>query len=166
MRITSPTVTPRTVVGATLTVVAVVGAVWLGITLLGVLIAAFVALLLAAALKPLALRLEQRLGSRTTAAAVLHGGLVVIVVGFGGLALPMILDQIGAFAAAIPELYASLRGKMLATDSATLHRLAAALPAKLDPGTAATLDAGAMISWAQQAVQIVFTTIGVLALSF
>jgi predicted PurR-regulated permease PerM len=166
LRITSPSVTPRAVIAATLTAVAVVGAVWLGVRLGSVLIALFVALLLSAAFHPVVERLEPRLRSRTAAAAVVHFSLVALVLGFAVLALPFMLEEASGFVAALPEIYASLRAKLLAADSETLNKIASALPVTLDSSSAPALDTGSMVGMARHAASAMFTTIAVLALSF
>src|SRR5688572_4014484 len=79
-----------------------------------------------------------------TAALLVHATLVAIAVGFVLLILPVLVQQIGSLWSSIPDLYASLRGQMLASDSTTLQRAAAALPDSFDPAGGASLDSLSM----------------------
>jgi predicted PurR-regulated permease PerM len=131
--------TPRDVVLATLTATAVVAAMALAREVFGALIAFFVAVLLSSAVQPLVTRLEKRL-TRNAAALLVHAGMVVTALAVALLLLPVLIEQIGQLWSSVPELYASLRSKMIGSDSASLHRIAGALPEKIDLGRGASLD--------------------------
>lgn len=133
--------TAREVVLATLTAALVVGAMALAREVLGTLIAFFVAVLISSAVQPLVALLERRTTlSRSTAALAVHAAMVVIAIGFVLLLLPVLVDQVGSLWSSVPDLYASLRSSMIASDSESLHRIAGVLPETIDPGAGASLD--------------------------
>jgi len=127
------------VVLATLTAAAVVAGMLLAREVFGALIAFFVAILLSSAVQPLVTRLEKRM-TRNAAALLVHAAMVVITLVVAVLLVPVLVEQIGQLWSSVPELYASLRSKMIASDSASLHRIAGALPETVDLGSGASLD--------------------------
>jgi predicted PurR-regulated permease PerM len=122
----------RDVVAATLTVVGVLGGIALLIPLRGALISFFVAVLLSSAVQPIVMRLQGRLGGRFAAAVLVHVGLVAVLVGFALVLLPLVAEQVASLWRSLPGLYSSLREQMASSDSSSLQRLAASLPAALD----------------------------------
>jgi predicted PurR-regulated permease PerM len=131
--------TPRDVVLATLTAASVVAAMALTREVFGALVAFFVAVLVSSAVQPLVTRLEKKM-TRNTAALVVHAGMVVITLAVALLLLPVLIEQVGQLWSSVPDLYVSLRSNMIASDSASLHRIAGALPEKIDLGRGASLD--------------------------
>lgn len=124
---------------ATLTAAAVVAAMALAREVFGALIAFFVAVLVSSAVQPLVTRLEKRM-SKSAAALLVHAGMVVITLAVALLLLPVLIEQVGQLWSSVPDLYGSLRSKMITSDSASLHRIAGALPEKIDLGHGASLD--------------------------
>ena len=161
--------TPREVVLATLTAALVVGAMALAREVFGALIAFFVAVLLASAVQPLVAMIERRgKMTRNGAALAVHAGIVVIALGFVILLLPVLIEQVSSLWSSVPDLYVSLRSKMIASDSASLHRIAGALPERIDPsGGGASLDS---LSFALAGMgrlgSALLTGAGILVLSF
>ncbi len=163
--------TPREVVLATLTAALVVGAMALAREVFAALIAFFVAVLMSSAVQPLVARLERRAAgrlSRSGAALAVHAGVVVIALGFVLLLLPVLIDQVGSLWSSVPDLYASLRSTMIASDSESLHRIAGALPERIDPSSGgASLDS---LSFALAGLgrlgSALLTAAGILVLSY
>jgi len=120
-------------VAGTLAAVLVVGAMALVLEFYPALISLFVAVLMASAVQPVVALLERRM-NRTTAALLVHAAIVVLVATFTILVLPLMVEQVQSFWSSLPELYTSLRQQMLDSASASLNRIAYALPASIDPG--------------------------------
>ena len=158
---------PREVVLATLTAALVVGAMLLALEIVGALIGFFVAVLVSSAMQPVVALLERRM-SRTAAALVVHGGLVVIALGFAILLLPVLIGQVESLWSSVPELYRSLRTAMFASDSASLHRIAGALPEAIDPsGGGASLDSLSFaLAGLGRLASALLTGAGILVLSY
>jgi predicted PurR-regulated permease PerM len=168
---TPATWSPREVVLATLTAVLVVAAMALAREVFGALIAFFVAVLLSSAVQPLVALLERRARgrlSRSRAALLVHAAIVVVAVGFALLLLPVLIEQVSSLWSSVPDLYASLRSKMIASDSESLHRIAGVLPEKVDPSAGgASLDS---LSFALAGLgrlgSALLTAAGILVLSY
>ena len=162
--------TPREVVLATLTAALVVGVMMLAREVFGALIALFVALLLSSAIQPLVALVERRANGKLTrsqAALAVHAAIVVVLLGFVVLLLPVLIEQVGSLWASVPELYTSLRSKMIASDSESLHRIAGYLPATIDPSAGASLDSlsVALAGLGRLASALLYAA-GILVLSF
>ena len=160
--------TPREVVLATLTAALVVGAMALAREVFGTLICFFVAVLLSSAVQPLVGLLERRSKlSRSGAALAVHAGLVVIALGFVVLLLPVLVEQVSSLWSSVPELYASLRRSMIASDSESLHRIAGVLPEKIEPGGGASLDSLSLaLAGLGRLGSALLTAAGILVLSY
>ena len=126
------TTRPRDVIAATLVAAGVLCGLALLIPLRGSLVCLFVAILLSSALQPVVTRLQRRLGSRFGATVVVHVVLVAALIGVSMAVVPLVAEQIGSLWSSIPELYTSLRSQMIHSESASLQRLADALPPTLD----------------------------------
>lgn len=161
---------PREVVLATLTAALVVAAMWLAREVFGALIAFFVAVLLSSAVQPLVALVERRAGSklgRNGAALAVHAAIVVLLIGFAVLILPVLVDQVASLWSSVPDLYASLRRSMFASDSASLHRIAAALPETIDTGGGASLDSlSVALAGLGRLGSALLTAAGILVLSY
>jgi predicted PurR-regulated permease PerM len=120
------------IAAATLVAVAVAGALALLLVIYGALVSLFVGVLVASAVQPLVARLERRM-RRTTAALLVHVAIVALAAGFAVLLLPLLIDQVRALWSSLPGLYASLHRQMVESGSASLQRIAVALPAAIDP---------------------------------
>ena len=162
--------TPREVALATLTGALVVGALGLALEVFGALIALFVALLLSSAIQPLVALVERRANGRLTrsqAALAVHAAIVLVLLGFVVLLLPVLIEQVSSLWASVPELYTSLRSKMIASDSESLHRIAGYLPETIDPSGGASLDSlsVALAGLGRLASALLYAA-GILVLSF
>jgi predicted PurR-regulated permease PerM len=155
------------VVAATLAAAAVVGALALMLEFYGVLISLFVAVLMASALQPLIAFLERRM-TRASAALLVHIAVVALAAGFAVLVLPLVVDQVRSLWSSLPGMYASLREQMLQSDSASLYRVAAALPAGIDPAAGgASLDSLSLaLAGLGRLGFALLTTAGIVALSY
>jgi predicted PurR-regulated permease PerM len=132
--VTTPAgLTSRAVVAGTLTAVLVVGAMLLFVEFLPAFLSLFVAVLLASAVQPLVARLERRM-RRDRAALLVHVAIVALAFGFAVLLLPVLVEQVRSLWSSLPGLYVSLREQMAASDSASLQRMAAALPPTIAVG--------------------------------
>lgn len=125
------TTRPRDVIAATLVAAGVLCGLALLIPLSGALVCLFVAILLSSALQPVMSRLQRR-RSRFVAAVAVHVVLVAALIGVSMAIVPLMAEEIGSLWSSIPELYTSLRGQMIHSSSASLQRLADALPPTLD----------------------------------
>jgi predicted PurR-regulated permease PerM len=123
---------PRDVIAATLVAVGVLCGLALLIPLGGALVCLFVAILLASALQPIIVRLQRRMHSRFVAAVVVHAVMILALVAASLVIVPLVAEQVGSLWRSIPELYTSLRSQMVQGSSASLQRLADALPPALD----------------------------------
>ena len=158
---------PRQVVAGTLVAAAVVGALALVLEFYGALVSLFVGVLLASAVQPLVARLEKRM-PRATAALLVHVAMVGLAIGFTIVLLPLIVDQVRELWSSLPDLYASLHQNLVGSPSASLRRIAAALPTKLDPGAGgASLDS---LSFALEGLgrlsSALLVAAGIIALSY
>lgn len=127
-------------VAGTLAAAAVIGSLALVLEFYGALVSLFVGVLLASAVQPVVARLEKRM-PRTTAALLVHTAIVGLAIGFTVVVLPLIVDQVRELWSSLPDLYASLHQQMEWSPSASLRRLAATLPPRIDPGAGgASLD--------------------------
>jgi predicted PurR-regulated permease PerM len=162
--------TTREVVLATLTAALVVGAMALAREVFGALIALFVAVLLSSAVQPLITRLERRANGRlrrSGAALAVYAGIVVLAIGFVIILLPVLIEQVSALWSSVPDLYASLRSKMIASDSESLHRIAGYLPERIDPSAGASLDSlSVALAGLGRLASGLLTAAGILVLSY
>ena len=162
--------TTREVVLATLTAALVVGAMALAREVFGALIALFVAVLLSSAVQPLVTRLERRANGRLTrsgAALAVYAAIVVLAIGFVIILLPVLIEQVSALWSSVPDLYASLRSRMIASDSESLHRIAGYLPERIDPSAGASLDSlSVALAGLGRLASGLLTAAGILVLSY
>ena len=162
--------TTREVVLATLTAALVVGAMALAREVFGALIALFVAVLLSSAVQPLVTRLERRANGRlrrSGAALAVYAAIVVLAIGFVIILLPVLIEQVSALWSSVPDLYASLRSRMIASDSESLHRIAGYLPERIDPSAGASLDSlSVALAGLGRLASGLLTAAGILVLSY
>jgi predicted PurR-regulated permease PerM len=162
--------TTREVVLATLTAALVVGAMALAREVFGALIALFVAVLLSSAVQPLITRLERRANGRlrrSGAALAVYAAIVVLAIGFVIILLPVLIEQVSALWSSVPDLYVSLRSKMIASDSESLHRIAGYLPDHIDPSAGASLDSlSVALAGLGRLASGLLTAAGILVLSY
>lgn len=166
------TTRPRDVIAATLVAAGVLCLLALLIPLGGSLVCLFIAILLSSAIQPLVVRLQRRLGSRFVAAVVVHVVLVAALIGISIAVVPLVAEQIGSLWSSVPELYTSLRAQMIHSSSASLQRLAEALPPTLDlsmaePSTGSLPRALAFVGvWAAALFNGLLVFAAILVLSF
>ncbi len=154
-------------VAGTLAAAAVVGALALLLEFYGALVALFVGVLLASAVQPVVARLERRM-PRTRAALLVHTAIVLLAIAFTVVVLPLIVDQVRELWSSLPDLYASLHRKMVWSPSASLRRLAAALPPRIAPGAGgASLDSlEFLLAGLGQLSSALLVSAGIIALSY
>lgn len=167
---TAAGLTPRSVVAGTLIAVLTVAAMLLVVEFLHALLSLFVAVLLASAVQPLVARLQRRM-SRGLAALVVHAAIVALAAGFVVVALPMLVQQLVSLWESLPALYGSLREQLAGSDSASLQRIAGALPAAIDvAGRGVSPVSPDSLSFALAGLgwlgSVLFTTAAILVLSF
>jgi predicted PurR-regulated permease PerM len=163
---TLPGPSARRIVATTLTWAGVGVLLFLALHFVEVFLAFFVAILVAAAGRPL-VQLFERLGvSRSLASIIAHAMLVAVALTFAVLALPLLLEQGAALYAELPTRYDELRKSLLGGDSVTLRRIALALPRAIAKPQAAGLDSMASaLAWGATVATIVLTSTAVLILS-
>ena len=99
---------PAQVALAGLTLLAVFGAALLVLRLLDVLIMVFVALVIAATLRPMVSFLQQRRIPKALAVALIYLGILAVLAGLFVLVIPALVNQGGALVRSLPQVYASL----------------------------------------------------------
>lgn len=113
---------------ATLSVVAVVGIVWLVYQYRGVVALLMLAIVLSTAIRPLVNWLRDRGIPRGLGVVLVYLGLMAVLAIVITLVAPPLVAQIGAIGARLPEYYQGLRATLLASPSPLLRDLAEALP--------------------------------------
>ena len=99
---------PSQVAIAGITLLAVIGAVLLVFRLLDLLILVFVALVIAATLRPMVAYLQRRKLPKTLALSIIYLGILGVIVGLFVLVIPVLVDQGGALVRNLPKLYSDL----------------------------------------------------------
>jgi predicted PurR-regulated permease PerM len=132
-----------------------------------VFLAAFVGVVLAAAMRPIVAALARH-GLRRDLGALLAFTLIsALAAGVVVLALPLVADQIAAVAARVPGYYAELRGWLSHSPSRILRHTAAHLPRHLDvAATIAPLTPEQIFGFAKQFVGGLLLTVSVVLFAF
>lgn len=99
---------PAQVALAGLTLLVVFGAALLVLRLMDVLIMVFVALVIAATLRPMVFFLQRRRIPKALAVAIIYLGILGVIAGLFLLVIPALVEQGGALVRSLPHLYASL----------------------------------------------------------
>src|SRR5512146_1440654 len=99
---------PAQVALAGLTLLAVFGAALLVLRLIDILIMVFVALVIAATLRPMMSALQRRGIPKALALLLIYLGVLAIVVGLFVLVIPALVNQGGELIRGLPQLYSSL----------------------------------------------------------
>lgn len=99
---------PAQVALAGLTLLAVIGAVLLVFRLIDLLILVFVALVIAATLRPMVAYLQRRRIPKALALALIYLSILGAIVGMFVLVIPALVDQGGALVRSLPKLYSDL----------------------------------------------------------
>jgi len=99
---------PSQVAIAGITLLAVFGAALLVLRLIDVLILVFVALVIAATLRPMAYALRHRGVPKALAVLLIYLGILVVITGLFVLVIPALVNQGGALVRSLPQVYASL----------------------------------------------------------
>ncbi len=101
-------VKPSQVAMIGITLLAVIGAVLLVFRLLDLLILVFVALVIAATLRPMVSFLQRRKIPKALALSLIYLGILGVIVGMFVLVIPALVDQGGALVRSLPKLYSDL----------------------------------------------------------
>ncbi len=121
--------TPRFMVGATLTVLAVLAIFWAVYRFRYAVFMLFAAMMLRVAIRPAVDKLRS-LGLRADVSVmVVFAGLIVLLAGLGALLIPLFAGQLSDVAAKLPNYYADLRNLTLQSPQTLIKQIGAALPA-------------------------------------
>src|SRR5512133_2783033 len=99
---------PAQIALAGLTLLAVFGAVLLVLRLMNVLIMVFVALVIAATIRPMVAFLQRRRIPKALAVSLIYLGILAVLAGLFVLVIPALVNQGGALIRSLPQVYASL----------------------------------------------------------
>src|SRR5512141_2182564 len=99
---------PAQVALAGITLLAVFGAALLVLRLIDVLIMAFVALVIAATIRPMVAFLQRRKIPKALAVSLIYLGVLAVIAGLFVLVIPALANQGGALVRSLPQVYASL----------------------------------------------------------
>lgn len=119
---------PSQVALAGLTLLAVFGAVLLVLRLIDVLIMAFVALVIAATLRPMVSALKHRRIPKALAVLLIYLGILGVLAGLFLLVIPALVDQGGALVRSLPHVYASLVTSLEQNPNEAIRTLPQRLP--------------------------------------
>lgn len=118
----------RRVMLATLMVLAVATGFWLLYHYRLAVFILFVAITIGIAMQPLVAWLQRRGLSPTIGALLVYVVLFGLLIGFGFLVVPLLIDQVSAIATLLPDYYDSLREMMINSRSRLIWRLGQQLP--------------------------------------
>ena len=163
----------RQVVWATLVLVFVVLGFWLLYRFYLVVFTLFIAILIGTVIRPLVNWLYRRGFSRMTGVILVYVLVLVLLIGFGLLLFPLLIDQGITIAAQVPDYYQNLQTWMSSSPSQWIVSLSKSLPAKL-PGLELPQQTGLqMLASADQAWNSIaslskgiFLAIAILLLAF
>ncbi|MBI3722501.1 AI-2E family transporter [bacterium] len=159
---------PRVVLG-TIVVLGVASGFWLVFKFSGPLCTLSMAMVLGTSVRPWLEWLHRRGLSRWTSALLAYAALLALVVAILVLVMPVLIEQATAFAANLPSHLDSVRRRLQATSSLTLHTIAAALPTELtlsSPGELATPPKHPTLADLGWVAKGIFTIAAILVLSF
>lgn len=126
-----PNWSTRRVILATLVVLTVAAGFWLLYHYRLVVFILFVAIVLGIAMRPAVAWLQRRGLSPAIGAILVYLVLLALLIGFGFLVVPLLIDQITTISASLPDYYESLRNLMINSPSRPIWRLGQQLPAQL-----------------------------------
>lgn len=121
----------RRVIWATLVVLAVASGFWLLYQYRLAVFILFVAITIGIAMQPVVAWLQRRGVSPTIGALLVYLVLFALLIGFGFLVVPLLVDQISAITTLLPDYYQSLRELMISSPSRLIWRLGQQLPSQL-----------------------------------
>jgi predicted PurR-regulated permease PerM len=119
---------PSQIAIAALTLLVVVGAVFLILRLVDVLILVFIALVITATIRPLMVALRRVGIPRVLALLLIYLVILVVLVGLSVLVVPALIDQGGALIRGLPQVYASLVASLKENPNAMIRTLPQLLP--------------------------------------
>ena len=119
---------PSQVAIAGLTLLAVFGAALLVLRLMDVLILVFVALVIAATLRPMMSALQRRGIPKALAVLLIYLGILGVLAGLFVLVIPVLVDQGGALIRGLPQVYASLVASLEKNPNDVIRSLPQRLP--------------------------------------
>lgn len=119
---------PVQVALAGLTLLAVFGAALLVLRLMNVLIMVFVALVIAATLRPMVAFLQRRRIPKSLAVSLIYLGILGVVTGLFVLVIPALVDQGGALIRGLPQVYANLVASLERNPIEAIRNLPQRLP--------------------------------------
>lgn len=119
---------PVQVALAGLTLLAVFGAALLVLRLMDVLIMVFVALVIAATLRPMVAFLQRRRIPKSLAVSLIYLGILGVVTGLFVLVIPALVDQGGALIRGLPQVYANLVASLESNPIQAIRTLPQRLP--------------------------------------
>ena len=165
--------TTRQVIGAILTALTIALGFWLLFQIRLTVLALFVAIVIATALKPLVAWLNGRNVSFLPASILVYGVLLAIISGFVLLIVPLLLEQIVTIAADIPNYYEILRADLSSSSNRIIRRFGWELPPRL---TASVVQSGSedvavdtmaqLLGYVNLTMKTFVSLIGTLLLSF
>jgi predicted PurR-regulated permease PerM len=126
----------------------------------------FIGMALGMAVKPGVEGLRRRGIPRWLGALAIYAALGAVVAGVLIAAVPVIVDEIGAVIARVPNQAAGLRAQLLSSESHTLRRIASYLPAAVGRGGSAGLDVATIADYARALARNGLTIAAVLLLGF
>jgi predicted PurR-regulated permease PerM len=119
---------PSQVAIAGLTLLAVFGAALLVLRLIDVLIIVFVALVIAATLRPMVSALRHRGVPKSLAVLLIYLGILGVIIGLFLLVIPALVNQGGALVRSLPQVYASLVASLEKNPNEVIRSLPQQLP--------------------------------------
>ncbi|MCL4302902.1 MAG: AI-2E family transporter [Anaerolineae bacterium] len=121
----------RRVVLATLVVLTVAAGFWLLYHYRLVVFILFVAIVIGIAMRPAVAWLQRRGVSPAIGAILVYLVLLALLIGFGFLVVPLLIEQVATISASLPDYYESLRNLMINSPIRPLWRLGQQLPAQI-----------------------------------
>jgi len=161
----------RRVVWATLVLVSVALSFWLILNYYRIFFILFIAIIMGTVIRPIVLWLYERGMPRIAGIILVYLLLFAAVIGFVLLLFPLISQQGGVIASAVPGYYQSLRDWLANTPNPLLGRLVQYLPASL-PGLGQPLmlnaedSAGQAVAYVTWVARMIFLAIVILVLGF
>ena len=158
---------------ATLVLAFVAFCFWLLYRFNQVVFISFISIMIGTVIRPVVAWLHMRGLPRKTGVILVYFLLLALIIGFGLLLFPLIIEQGSTIAATIPEYYISLRDWMANDPNQILIRLSEFLPAELpgleplQPTSQQMLDtAGQALGYVGLAAKVIFLATAILLLAF
>lgn len=163
----------RRVAWATLVLVSVAFSFWLLYRFYQVVFILFIAIVMGTVIRPLVTWLHRRGLPRIVGVILVYLLLLALLIGFGLLLFPLIVEQGVTITAAVPGYYQNLREWIVNYPNQWLRRLGEFLPITLSgqgavqqTGQQMLDSAGQMLGYASSAAQVIFTLTALLLLAF